>query len=107
MLLESQVVTTPGIRYALLVGSYPVLVLTSGHVVRHALDIAGQDPGEEQADTGQVIGKLENVLVLTVVHLHAFTALGLIFAAKSLVRKEDVDSGDTTYYLTVTLANFT
>ena len=39
--------------------------------------------------------------------LEAYTALGVIFAAKSIVRKSDMDKGDTTYYLTGTLSNFT
>jgi hypothetical protein len=107
MVLGTRLVADPVARAALVALSYPLLVLTSGHVVRWALGTAGQDLGEQEADTGRVIGKFENVLVLTVVHLQAFTALGLIFAAKSLVRKEDVDSGDTSYYLTGTLANFT
>lgn len=107
MLLDWRLVTDQSLAAALVLLSYPVLLLTSGVVVRAALDATGEDVQADAADTGRVIGKLENVLVLTVVHLHAFTALGLIFAAKSLVRKEDVDSGDTSYYLTGTLANFT
>ena len=60
-----------------------------------------------QRDTGRVIGKCENVLVLTLVFVGAYTALGLVFAAKSVVRREDMTSGDTTWYLAGTLVNFT
>ncbi|MCU4751327.1 hypothetical protein OB919_04920 [Halobacteria archaeon AArc-curdl1] len=58
-------------------------------------------------DTGWLIGKMENVLVLTFVLQGAYTALSIIFAAKSFVRKEDISSGNTTYYLAGTLLNFT
>jgi len=60
-----------------------------------------------EEDTGTVIGKTENVLVLSLMLLQAYTALGVIFAAKSIVRKSDMDQNDTSYYLTGTLANFT
>ena len=85
------------------------LVLTSGHVVHYALREAGVDrtDDESDADTGRVIGKIENLLVLGLMLLQAYTALGVIFAAKSLVRKSDIDSADTSYYLTGTIANFT
>lgn len=58
-------------------------------------------------DTGAVIGKAENVLVLSLMLLQAYTALGVIFAAKSIVRKSDMGREDTSYYLTGTMANFT
>lgn len=62
---------------------------------------------EADGDTGWLIGRLENVLVLTLVLLGQYTALSIIFAAKSWVRHEDTASGDSTYYLAGTLVNFT
>lgn len=62
---------------------------------------------DREQDTGWLIGRLENVLVLTLVYLGAYTALSIIFAAKSFVRREDIASGDTAYYLAGTLINFT
>lgn len=115
--------------------AYLFLVLTSGRVVRRTLDYAGvemssdvtvawdaEETGEDERmgtqmvenrdstvteDTGRAIGKIENILVLTLMVLEAYTALGVIFAAKSIVRKDDMDGGNTSYYLTGTLANFT
>lgn len=58
-------------------------------------------------DTGWLIGRLENVLVLSLVLAGQYTALSIIFAAKSWVRVEDTSSEDTTYYLAGTLVNFT
>jgi len=86
---------------------YALLLATSGHVVRAALWFAGVDDPEEEADTGRAVGKVENVLVLTLVLLEAYTALGLVFTAKSIVRYQDMNSGNTTYYLTGSVANFT
>lgn len=95
----------------LLVGGL-FLLATSGRVLDRLFStLLEDDPkmklDQNQRDTGRIIGKCENVLVYTFVVLGAFTALGLIFAAKSLVRKEDIDSDDTSYYLTGTLINFT
>lgn len=60
-----------------------------------------------EEDTGWLIGRLENVLVLTLVVVGEYTALSIIFAAKSWVRREDTASENTTYYLAGTLVNFT
>ncbi|QLG63973.1 hypothetical protein HUG12_03535 [Halorarum salinum] len=91
---------------------YAFLLATSTRVVDYFLrrwtgtDLtAGVNEG--QRDTGRVVGKCENVLVLTLVFVGAYTALGLVFAAKSIVRREDMTSGDTTWYLAGTLVNFT
>ncbi len=62
---------------------------------------------EIDQDTGWLIGKLENVLVFVLVIFGEWTALSIVFAAKSFVRREDISSGNTTYYLAGTLLNFT
>jgi len=61
----------------------------------------------EEADTGRAVGKVKNVLILTLTLLSAYTALGLVFTAKSIVRWQDITSGNTTYYLTRSVANVT
>lgn len=97
----------PLARYAGFLATGGFLWATSGYVVRWALRFAGTDPPEADADTGRAIGKVENALVLTLVLLGAYTALGLVFTAKSIVRWQDMDSENTTYYLTGSVANFT
>lgn len=99
-------------RVIVTVGGVLALVATSGYVVRFSLRRAlGPDYeesiGSEVKDTGFVIGKAENVLVYVLILAGAYTALALIFAAKSLVRREDITSGDTTYYLAGTMVNVT
>lgn len=67
------------------------------------------DPGEiteVEQDIGTVIGKCENVLVVSFLLVGAYTGLAIIFAAKSIVRREDIRT-NTRYYLAGTLVNFT
>jgi hypothetical protein len=90
--------------------AYPALLGTSSYVVNSGLRRAGRDPAtidEAVRDTGTVVGKVENVLVLSLIFAGAYTALAIVFGAKSLVRIEDTESEDSTYYLTGTLVNFT
>ncbi|KAA9399973.1 hypothetical protein Har1130_02775 [Haloarcula sp. CBA1130] len=95
-------------RSAVVIGAgYALLLSTSGTMVSGALQYAGADVSEEEADTGRAVGKVENVLILTLTLLGAYTALGLVFTAKSIVRWQDISSGNTTYYLTGSIANVT
>lgn len=66
-----------------------------------------ENDADIKEDTGWLIGRLENIIVLTLVLAGQYTALSIIFAAKSWVRREDTAGGNTTYYLAGTLANFT
>ena len=90
-----------------LAAGYGILLSTSGVVVRASLRYAGTESPEEDVDTGRAVGKVENVLVFTLAVLGAYTALGLVFTAKSIVRWQDMSSENTTYYLTGTITNFT
>lgn len=64
------------------------------------------NPTQTERDVGRIIGKCENVLVVTFVVAGAFTALALVFGAKSIVRREDMQN-NSKYYLAGTLVNFT
>lgn len=84
---------------------YAFVLLSSGIWVRALLRKAGQATPEGAEGPGFVIGKLEDVLVISFVIVEAYTALALVFAAKNLVRK---DTGDhESYYVLGTLGNFT
>lgn len=104
--------TDPLLTAGVALVGYLLLLGTSTRVVEYFLqrwtgtDMAANVDAAER-DTGRLIGKCENVLVLTLVLLGAYTALGLVFAAKSIVRREDMTSRDTSYYLAGTLVNFT
>ena len=49
-----------------------------------------QKIGKEARDTGFIIGKCENLLRLTFMIQEAYTAVSVIFAAKTIVRREDM-----------------
>jgi hypothetical protein len=94
---------------SIVIVGYLFTLLTSGLVVRGFLRIvrpARTDPNKAKYDTGFIIGKCENIITLTLVLLSAFTALALIFTAKSIVRLEDIKK-DPKYYLGGTMINFT
>lgn len=67
---------------------------------------AGQDQLEEEKNPGRVIGKLEDFLIVTFIILEAYTALAIVFGAKSVVRAE-LGRPRASYYILGTLANFT
>lgn len=78
-----------------------------GTLWRTFTGVALESEADLAEDTGWLVGRLENVLVLTLVLTGEFTALSIIFAAKSWVRMEDTASENSTYYLAGTLVNFT
>jgi len=89
--------------------SYVSLLATSGAVVTNTLDYvpsAGDEVSTRERDVGVLVGKCENVLTLTFVLAGAYTALALVFAAKGIVRKDDIEK-NTLFYLAGTLVNLT
>ncbi len=60
---------------------------------------------DERRHLGSIIGKCENIIIVTLVLVRAETALALIFAAKALVRRQDIEQ-DPGYFLGGTLINF-
>jgi hypothetical protein len=91
-------------------GGYLLLLASSGRFVTWTL--AWADDGyrsnvsEEQRDIGTIVGKAENVLLMTFCLVGAYTDLAVIFAAKRIVRREDMKN-DSLFYVAGTLVNFT
>jgi len=90
---------------------YILLLATSGRLVRRILAKAAREPLDktltrEALDTGTIIGKCENLLILTFMLLEAYTALALIFVAKTIVRREDIRR-NSLFFLAGTLINVT
>ncbi|NJD51735.1 MAG: hypothetical protein FIB07_02595 [Candidatus Methanoperedens sp.] len=95
----------------ILLGSYIILLGTSGILVNYIISKISSEPvtnkiSKEIRDTGFVIGKCENLLILTFMILEAYTALALVFAAKAIVRREDM-SKNTLFFLAGTMINVT
>lgn len=84
---------------------YAIVLALSGVWVRALLKKAGQSTPEGAEGPGFVIGKLEDLLVISFVIVEAYTALALVFAAKNLVRKDTMEH--ESYYVLGTLGNFT
>jgi hypothetical protein len=107
------------VKVLVIVAGFGLLVFTSGVVVNGALGRISSATlrrlSPQVRDTGFVVGKCENILIMTFMLLSACTALGLIFAAKGLVRREaenhhapgDDSTGNETYYVAGTLVNLT
>lgn len=89
--------------------AYVLLLATSGRVVTWTLALVpaeDSEPTKRERDVGAIVGKCENLLTLTFVMLGAYTALAVIFAAKGIIRKEDIEK-NSLFYLAGTLVNFT
>lgn len=104
------------------VSNYLIEKIVGGQKKRHqasigedksaAMDIdVNQDGHIDQADrqiirNGYIIGKCENLIIVTLVLNDAFTGLALIFAAKNLVRQEEIKRNPS-FFLVGTMVNFT
>ncbi len=97
---------------------YLFLILTSGVVLKFILSHVSTKRGSDVnknviptdptiRDTGFIVGKCENLLIPTLMLLNAYTALAIIFTAKTIVRAEDMKSENTLYFLAGTMINFT
>jgi hypothetical protein len=87
---------------------YCFLLATSGALIRLILSRAekGKIAEKKEWDTGFIIGKCENILILTFVLLDAYIALAIIFAAKTIIREEDIKK-NSLYFLAGTMINVT
>jgi hypothetical protein len=90
---------------------YLILLSTSGLIVKFILRRVEHEKGQEIAskaelDTGFIIGKCENILIVSLVLVNAYTALALIFTAKTIIRAEDIKK-NSLYYLAGTMINVT
>ncbi len=102
---------TPWYRLVISIAGCLLLLVSSGFVVRFIFKQISESAvmekiGKEARDTGFIIGKCENLLIFSFVLFGQFTALAIIFAAKAIVRREDM-SRNTLYFLAGTMINVT
>ena len=107
-----------------------LLLFTSGTVVRRVMNIiykknltdlasaynsagnvAVPDLNEEKLakdriSTGLIIGKCENLIIYLMVLTGSYTALAIIFTAKTIIRKEDI-AKNSMFFLAGTMINVT
>lgn len=103
--------------YLAIAVAFILLLTTSGALVRFVLSrvaqqsieaVAGADKPVEtvkkRLEIGIIIGKCENILVLVLMILEAYTALAIVFTAKTVVRKEEIEK-NSMYFLAGTMIN--
>jgi len=106
-----------------------LLLSTSGWIVgrimsliykKNLSDVASSDktiqPNQDDAEkerikqdrisTGQIIGKCENLIIYLLTLTGSYTALAIIFSAKSIIRKEDIEK-NSMFFLAGTMINVT
>lgn len=102
-----------------------LLLFTSGTVVRKVMNIiykknladlasgAATEPdpieeklARERISTGLIIGKCENLIIYLMVLTGSYTALAIIFTAKTIIRKEDI-AKNSMFFLAGTMINVT
>lgn len=106
------VVTSPSGKVAVVVGAYALALSCSGPLVRYFVLPRGLPPPPQgdpnvprpRFDTGMIIGKCENILIVTLVLVNQFGGLGLIFTAKALARSKQIEENPG-YFLGGTLVN--
>lgn len=96
------------INMAIIAGGYILTLLLSGPIFRYFIGEGARHYEQVQSDTrelqrpgfdlGALIGKCENILTITFILAEQYTGLGLIFAAKSIMRSEDIKKNPQ-YYL--------
>ena len=100
--------------------AYSFLLATSGYLVGAVLkritnkknleEVAEMGVEKEEAkkktifNVGNIIGKCENILILSFMLLDAYTALALVVTAKTIIRKEEIEK-NSVYFLAGTLIN--
>ncbi|MBM4241879.1 MAG: hypothetical protein FJ150_09515 [Euryarchaeota archaeon] len=96
------------IKIIIIILGYVILITTSGKLIRLILRRAatGEIAEKKEWDTGFIIGKCENILIVTFMLLDAYIAPAVIFAAKTIIRKDDIKK-NSLYFLAGTMVNMT
>ena len=81
---------------------------TSGKLIIFILKKAatGKIAQKEEWDTGFIIGKCENILIVTFILFNAYIALAIVFAAKTIIRQEYIKK-NSLFFLAGTMVNVT
>lgn len=98
-------------KILIIILGYIILLGTSGILLNTIFSLISKKPmiqrvKKEELDTGFIVGKCENILILTFMLLNAFIALAVVFAAKAIVRREDM-SKNSLFFLAGTMINVT
>lgn len=92
-----------------LILSYLICLKPSNIFIKKIIEVSAikfTGVNDELANAGRLIGNLERFLVLTLVILNQFEAIGFLIAAKSILRYKENDTTKTEYVLIGTMASF-
>ena len=113
--------------YLIIIAAYTLLLSTSGSIISMVLKSVSKQTLEQVADDdlvgtnntvtpisqaekikririGEIIGKCENIIILTFIILDAYTAIAIVITAKTIVRKEEIEK-NSMFFLAGTLIN--
>jgi len=94
----------------IVIAGYVATLLSSSIIVRRVISKIAKEDFKKIAkitlDTGLVVGLCENILIITFVLIEQYTALALVFTAKSIVRSRAMQEKPE-YYLVGTMVNVT
>lgn len=97
-------VSVPAFLTAVLLLMKPVNILIK--LVLERYKIGEAESCKDIKNAGALIGNLERILTLVFVLIGQYEAIGLVIAAKSLLRFKDTDTAKTEYVLAGTLLSF-
>jgi len=97
------------LKIAVVASGYVLVSVICGYLIKSILGKYDRDVGNGGLEgAGMVIGIIERVLVLTFVLVNQYTAITIIFAAKSIARFNELKDRKTAeYYLIGTLISIT
>lgn len=94
-ILTGPLVSAPWAKLLIVFAAYLVTLLLSGYLIKYFilprnLPPVEKDPNGPRFDASVIIGKCENILVVTFVLLGLEGGIALVFTAKALARSEDI-----------------
>ncbi len=98
------------IKWVFIIFSYLLCLKPANIMIKEIMKISNiklpTNNNTELENAGKLIGSLERILVLTLVLLNQFEAIGFLIAAKSILRYKENDTTKTEYVLIGTMASF-
>ena len=104
--LEDYVLTGPAIMCALILCVKPANILIKGVFELYQIEVPaakGKKNGNDLKNAGALIGSVERLIILILVLLGQYEAVGFVVAAKSLMRFKDSEGAKAEYVLVGTL----
>ena len=86
--------------------AYLFALSTGTILVRETIFALKEERQKFKFNTGFIIGICECFIIITLILANEITGLALVFAAKTIVRRGDIEK-DPKYYLAGTMVNFT